>query len=324
MTVRRASDSACGFAGLVLVAAVLAGCATITPQTAELHRGRPAALADRVELDGVPFFAQADYQCGPAALAAVLVQRGVAVTPEDLRAQVYLPARGGSLQVEMLAAPRRYGMVSYLLAPRFEDLLREVAAGNPVVVLQDYGVPPLSIWHYALVVGYDYPREEVALRSGENRRLVVPFGVLEYTWKSSGYWAMVVVPPGRIPATATESGYLAAVAALERAGDARAARTAYATLLARWPRNIEAAIGLANAHYALGELAQAEALLRRTAAGHPDSPVALNNLAHTLSDLGRQGEALALIDRAAALGGPHAASIGQTRTLILRRSAGGS
>ena len=40
----------------------------------------------------------------------------------------------------MLAAPRRYGMVSYQLAPRLENLLREVAAGIPVIVLQDYGV----------------------------------------------------------------------------------------------------------------------------------------------------------------------------------------
>jgi hypothetical protein len=35
--------------------------------------------------------------------------------------QVYLPARKGSLQVEMLAAARRHGLVSYQLAPSKVD-----------------------------------------------------------------------------------------------------------------------------------------------------------------------------------------------------------
>jgi tetratricopeptide (TPR) repeat protein len=219
----------------------------------------------------------------------------------------------------MLAATRRYGMVSYPLAPRFEDVLREVAAGTPVIVLQNFGVGPFSVWHYAVVAGYDYPEGRALLRSGEKQRLSVPFGVLEYTWKKSDYWAMVTVPPERLPATATESGYLAAVAALERAGDARAAKTAYATFLGRWPDNLPAVIGLANSHYALGELAQAEAVLRKASERHPDSAVVLNNLAQTLSDEGKNDEALALIQRAAALPGPFAEAVRGTRELILRR-----
>ena len=67
------------------------------------------------------------------------MRAGVKVTPEELVPQVYLPERKGSLQVEMLAAARRHGMVSYQLAPRFEDVLREIAAGTPVVVLQNLG-----------------------------------------------------------------------------------------------------------------------------------------------------------------------------------------
>lgn len=267
----------------------------------------------------MPFFPQIDYQCGPAALATTLADLGVKVTPDDLVSQVYLPARQGSLQVEMLAAPRRYGMVSYQLAPRFEDLLREVAAGTPVIVLQDYGVWPISIWHYAVVAGYDYLKREMVLRSGEKQRLTMPFAILEYTWKESDYWAMVVVPPDRVPATATESGYLAAIAAMERLGNPRATITAYATFLGRWPDNLTAAIGLANGHYALGEIGEAEMILRREAERHPDSVPVLNNLAQTLSDQGRNEEALATIERAAALKGPFAASVHETRSLILQR-----
>jgi tetratricopeptide (TPR) repeat protein len=273
------------------------------------------------ELKQVPFFPQVEYQCGPAALATALASSGAKVTPDELVSQVYLPERKGSLQVEMLAAARRHGMVSYQLAPRLLDLLRELVAGNPVIVLVDDGIGPIEAWHYAVAVGYHYDYGYLVLRSGETERRLMPFGLHELAWKKSGYWAMVALPPGRIPATADEERWLAAIAALERAGGARPARTAYASFLARWPDNVSAAIGLANAHYALKELGEAEQVLRRAAGRAPDSVVVLNNLAQTLSDLGRDEEALPVIERAVAAGGPFAAAARETREHILARLA---
>jgi ABC-type bacteriocin/lantibiotic exporter with double-glycine peptidase domain len=176
-------------AGVFVLCACSSGCALLVPQTAELRESWPAGLAERVELTDVPFFPQQDYQCGPAALATALAHLLLKVKPEDLIGEVYLPARQGSLQVEMLAAARRHGMVSYQLAPRFDNLLREVAAGTPVIVLQDYGVWPVPIWHYAVVIGYDHAKGEVLLRSGEKERLSMPFGVLEYTWRRLLRWS---------------------------------------------------------------------------------------------------------------------------------------
>jgi tetratricopeptide (TPR) repeat protein len=303
------------FAAVCLLA--LAGCANLWPQTAELRESLPHGLPERVELVEVPFFPQAEYQCGPAALATTLASFGVKVTPEDLVSQVYLPDRKGSLQVEMLAAARRRGMVSYQLAPRLEDVLREIAAGTPVILLQNLGFA--DGWHYAVAIGYDYERGEMMLRSGEKQREVLPFTVNELVWKRSGYWAMVAVPPDRIPATAEELRWLGAIAALERTGNAAAARTAYARFLERWPGNVNAAIGLANAHHALGALADAERVLRQAALREPNSVIILNNLAQTLSDQGRHDEALPLIERAAAQGGPFSAAVAETRATIRKR-----
>jgi len=304
---------------LVISVAVLSGCASLVPQTAELARnGLPPGLPASVELKQTPFFPQLEYQCGPAALATVLASAGAKTTPDDLVPQVYLPERKGSLQVEMLAAARRHGMVSYQLAPRFEDVLREIAAGTPVIVLQNLGWFSAG-WHYAVAVGYDYDSGTLVLRSGTLERDVLPFAAHEALWKRSGYWAMVAVPPDRIPATAEEKSWLSALAALERAGDKRAARVAYRTFLDRWPDNLNARIGLANTHYALRELGDAEAVLRDAARDHPDSVVVLNNLAQTLSDLGRGEEALALIERARAAGGPFSAVIEKTYATIVER-----
>ena len=87
-----------------------------------------ALLPPAVELVDVPFFAQEDYQCGPAALATMLNQRGVLTTPGALKDKVYIPSREGSLQVEMVAAARNHEMLVYPLQPRLEAVLAEVAA----------------------------------------------------------------------------------------------------------------------------------------------------------------------------------------------------
>lgn len=308
-------------AGVCFLAAVLGGCGAMVPQTMSLRDVWPAGVPVRAEIAGVPFFPQEDFQCGPAALATVLVHAGAPVTPESLVNQVYIPARQGSLQADMLAAPRRHGRVSYLLAPRLDDLLREVAAGNPVVVLQDTGAGPIVNWHYAVVTGFDYPAGELHLHSGTTERLALPFTIFEYSWRKSGYWAMAVLPPRRLPATGTQSGHLQAIAAMERVADAGAASAAYAAFLERWPGDATASVALANRHHAAGELEQAQALLRLASEREPQSAIVLNNLAQTLSDLGRSREALPVIERAARLEGPFAAAVGETRALILKRIA---
>ncbi|MET0987939.1 MAG: hypothetical protein ABW034_21275, partial [Steroidobacteraceae bacterium] len=74
-------------------------------------RSLPDDLPERVELEQVPFFPQAEYQCGPAALATVLEAAGVATTPDALVPIVYLPARKGTLQTELVAATRRFDRI---------------------------------------------------------------------------------------------------------------------------------------------------------------------------------------------------------------------
>ena len=312
----RAVENARLAAGVFMLALVT-GCASLFPQTAQLRNGLPDSLPPKVELKDVPFFAQTEYQCGPAALATVLAASGEHVTPDELVSQVYIPERKGSLQVEMLAAARRHGRVSYLLAPRFDDLLRELAAGNPVIVLQNLGFS--DGWHYAVAVGYDYDDAEMILRSGDKERETLHFWTHEFVWSRSGYWAMVALPPDRIPVTADEARYLSAVTALERTGDTRAARTAYETFLKRWPSNVNAAVGLANTEHALGNLKAAERALRDAEERDPKSVIVLNNLAQTLSDQGRDAEALPVIERAVELGGPFADAVRETRDGILKK-----
>ena len=243
---------------------------------------------------------------------------GREATPETLLPQVYLPARRGSLQAEMLATARRHRLVAYPLAPRLEDLLREIAGGTPVLVLQNLALAWAPQWHYAVAVGYDLEARQILLRSGVTRRLAMSLDTFERTWARSGHWAMLAVAPERLPATAVETTHVAALAALERVAPAEA-RRGYEAALARWPANAAARVGLGNASYALRDLAAAQAAYRQATIAHPDSADAWNNLAQTLLELGSRGEALAAARRAVALGGPRLPAYRETLESIERR-----
>lgn len=301
------------------ILAALGGCvllgACATPQASAVRQMPPAGLPQRAELRQVPFFPQEEYQCGPAALASVLSAAGVAVTPENLLNQVFLPGREGSLQSEMLAATRRRGLIAYLMPPRLEAILRAVAQGKPVVVLQNLAFPSMPVWHYAVVAGYDLEREEIVLRSGRTRRLALSMHVFERTWARSGYWAMLAVRPDTVPPYAEAERWLGAAVALERSNPV-AAGIAYAASLQRWPEVLVAQLGQGNTAYASGDLAAAEAAYRKATIAHPEAADAWNNLALVVFELGRGDEARRLADRAIELGGPRAAEYAATRAAM--------
>ncbi|MBI2381284.1 MAG: PA2778 family cysteine peptidase [Gammaproteobacteria bacterium] len=302
---------------LVLAAAlVLSACASFAP----FHRLPPLSLGPEVpaqaRVGGLRFIPQELYQCGPATLAMALAKAGRPVPAERLADEIYLPARQGSLQAEILSATRRRGFVAYPLRPALAAVLREVAAGTPVVVLQDLGLPLLPRWHYALAIGYELVRDEqgrdeLLLHSGTQPALRLGLRAFDASWARAGRWAMVVAPPGRLPATAEEIPYVEAVVALERNRPA-AARRAYATALKRWPANLAARLGLGNSAYALGDWVGAEAAYRRAARDHPRAGDAWNNLAQLLYERDRRAEAKAAAQRAVRAGGPRLAAYRQT------------
>lgn len=330
----RRSHRSGGMPGLAvaLAAAMLTACAGLGPDAStaglvadELRTVANAARADglpvRVELDRIAFFPQADYQCGPAALATAFSAAGVAITPADLAGQVFVPARRGALQPEMLAATRRAGLLPYLLPDRLSAVLAELAAGHPVIVLQDLGSAWQRRWHYAVLIGYDLAAGEIVLRSGGERRLRMTLADFTRTWQPGGRWALLALAPGTQPADADLDRYLRAASELERLRPA-AAETAYRSALRRWPDSAVAHLGLGNAAYAQGRLDDAETAFRAALARHPLAADVWNNLAQVLLEQGRTNDAAAAARHAVALGGPRAATYAATLAEVLAAGTG--
>ncbi len=267
------------WAGALSILLLLSGCSSLPP--AARLQSAPGLPAQH-ELTATPFFPQQRYQCGPAALATLLHPHEPEAEPERLREQVYLPARQGSLQPEMVAAVRRYGLLPYPFEADLERLLREVAAGRPVLVLQNLGLDWLPRWHYAVVVGYDLEQREVVLRSGTDRRRTTPFGVFENTWARSHHWALLVLPPGELPLSAEPLPLLQQVHALEKSGLLQLAGRYYQAAAERWPDEPLVWMGLGNYRYGQGDGSGAEAAYRRVIALKGDYLPAWNNLAYVL------------------------------------------
>lgn len=304
-----AQAARCITGGFFIAGVFLTGCASL--QTDELLRANSNS-PQRVELTHVPFIAQQAYQCGPASLAMMLQAQSNDVTAEALLAQVYVPERQGSLQIEMLAAARKYQVVPYVLDKKMSDLLAEIRAQHPVLVMQNLGLSWLPKWHYAVVIGYDFNTAEMILRSGTEPRHVVAMKVFERTWARSDYWAVVILAPDRLPVTATEQRYVESVAALERMKNYAVSQTAYQTALKRWPNNLVAMMGLANTDYALQNYAAAAEAFKNITQHYPQSADAYNNLADSLLQLQRYEEARAAARIAVSLGGAQRAIYLQT------------
>lgn len=288
-----------GIMALALLTLVTA-CASTTP---------PPPRHGISELAAVPFFPQTEYQCGPAALATVLVHSGVATNPEALAPQVYLPDRRGSLQLELLAAVRRGGRIPFILDTGPETLLAELRAGNPVLVLQNLGLRSVPRWHYAVVVGYEPARQHVILRSGTEPRRQERWSRFMASWARADYWALVVPASGELPASSNAGSVGPALARQEAQLDPAVARAAWERALTRWPEEPDILFAAANTRRLDPDPEAAAVLYRRLLLRLPAHQAARNNFADLLLHAGCPVAAATVIEPALAAASGLAAAV---------------
>lgn len=268
--------------------------ACMTPAAVQLRQQAPVS----VELTQVPYFAQDDYQCGPATLAMVMGSLGHDVLPEALTPHLYLPGRQGSLAEEMQALSRRHGFLPVPVKGRLPGLVHALQEGSPVIVRQNNGLSFAPIWHYAVVIGVDTAAQRVILRSGAERRQLLTLSQLDRTWARGDYWAMRLLPvdrewPASIKARDVVPGLLAMRHVAPDAALAGLRRAAW-----RWPTEVPLWLALADLAGSRDGLPAAEQVLRDALVVLPEQAWLLNNLADVLLRQGRPAEALPLARQA--------------------------
>lgn len=284
---------------LCLLAVLLAGCASFSGLDPGVDPA-VAALPAAATVPDVPFFAQEDLYCGPAALAMAVAWTGLDVTQDEVAPLVYTPGRSGTLASDLVTGARRMGRLAVPVTT-LEALLAEVAAGHPVIVFQNLGLGWWPVWHFAVVTGYDLFDDRLILHSGTTADLALDRALFERTWARADNWGLVVLPPDRLPAIADERAVLEAAVALERAGQPAAAYEAYRAALDRWPESLPGWIGLGNTAYAMGDLARSEAAFDAATRLFPNQPAGWQNLAVVRESRGDLAGAAEAADRAARL-----------------------
>jgi len=284
----------------IFLLSLLSACAS-TPQTLQLKSHPPEQIQPQAELTSVAFFPQRQYQCGPAALATILDHSDIKITPDELTGKVYIPQRKGSLQLDMIATARSYGLLSYKLAPKLSALLNEINNGNPVLVFQNLSLAIWPQWHYAVAVGYNLSTAELILRSGAIRQHSVSFSTFERTWQRAKHWSYVVIKPGEIPFTANPIDYTQASQDLQSSGFPRQALKAFRAGAKRWPDNSITLMALGNSEYAAGNYDKALLAFYSELNQRKTNASAWNNLAYVLAAKNCKDQALQAVNCAMSL-----------------------
>lgn len=287
--------------GKSLLALSLCALTACTGIAVDKNNPRYAQLARSYEIKGLPHHPQINDQCGPASLATMLGAQGINASPEQLRDKIYIPGKEGAVTTEMVARARRYGLLVYPLKPDLNDVLTEINAGNPVLIMQNLAFDWLPRWHFSVAMGYDLNQQTISLRSGDKLKHEVSFDLFVKTWRRANSWAVVIKQPQQLPATASATELIQAANHLEQVGEVQAALAAYQAVLNAWPQQTLANFAAGNAAYAQGNYAQAQQYYAAYLQAQPLATQGWNNLAYTLQKLNCPAQAKQAIDCALAI-----------------------
>lgn len=171
------SPIACSLSVFILF--FLCSCSTISVQL----NSKP------VLIDKVPFYPQEDYQCGPAALAAVLNYWGVNVTPDDIAKDIYSRSAKGTLNIDMMIYADKKGLYALQYAGNWDDLKSKINEGNPLIVFVDFGFfSAYQANHFMVVIGYN--DDGVIVNSDRTENLFIEKEKFLRIWKRTNYWTL--------------------------------------------------------------------------------------------------------------------------------------
>ncbi len=227
--------------GLVALCMALAGC-TLQPVRVSPFYGAIRSIQH-------PFVTIHDHgdQCGPAALAGVLRVLGSPVSADDLRNSMYMPARSGTLGIEMTATARRRGMLVLPVEHQQQGLVQALRQGATPILLVNLSLPWVPRWHYVVVTGVDPLHQQWQVQVGRGHDPEYwSDRVLGHVWHRSGYWAISVFHPKHLPHDLALDDALDAALALERVRPEQAAAV-YEQLMAAHPDDPRLPDLLANA-----------------------------------------------------------------------------
>lgn len=147
------------------------------------------------KIDKVPFIAQKENYCGPAALAMVMSYYGVNITQEEIAEEIYQPGLKGTLSVQLVLYPIQKGFEAEMYNGNFDDLKEKIKAWFPLIVsVKEDGKDKA---HYMVIWGYDEWSKGVYVHSGDKDALKIDYDRFMNMWKRADYLTFWIYPLNR-------------------------------------------------------------------------------------------------------------------------------
>ncbi len=153
-----------------------------------------SGIPSSYKIDGVPFYPQRDYYCGPASLASIINYWGGNVTQDEVGERVFRKGLRGSLSIDLLIYAREKGFDADVIKGDIDSLKHEIAKDHPVLVFLNLGFKLLPRWHYLVVYGYDDRKGEVITHSGITEVKRFRYRDFMKKWSATDYWGLVITP----------------------------------------------------------------------------------------------------------------------------------
>lgn len=170
------------------------GCTTVRPGDVREAAGLDTRGEKGAFINDVPFFAQDELMCGPAALASVLNYYGREKGLEEVSLAVYHPGLKGSLSMDLLIYAKEQGFEALFYRGGLEDLKERLRQKTPVIVFINLGYEFYPVGHYMVVLGYNDEMEVVVAHSGTSRARVISYRAFLDDWEKTGFSTLVVRP----------------------------------------------------------------------------------------------------------------------------------
>jgi ABC-type bacteriocin/lantibiotic exporter with double-glycine peptidase domain len=161
----------------------LFSCSTVqeVPESGDIHI-----------IKDVPFYPQEDFQCGPSSLAMVLNHYGIRTSPDEIAEEIFSGSARGTLNIDMVIYAQKSGLRVLQFKGNSEDLKRNIDAGNPLIVLVDYGFSLYQLNHFMVIAGYS--GHGVIVNSGKNKEQFIQWKEFLRVWEKAGFWTLLIEP----------------------------------------------------------------------------------------------------------------------------------
>lgn len=170
----------------LLILVLLTGCAKNLYHAVKNHEGKA------VLIDGVPFFPQSRYQCGPASLAAVLNFYGDLIRPETISNEIYRQDIRGTVSLDLVLFARQHGFDARWFQGELRSIKTAIDKGKPIIVMVDKGIGFIRAYHFMVVIGYG--EEVIIVNSGKSMAKQILWKTFSTEWKKTQNWMMLVTP----------------------------------------------------------------------------------------------------------------------------------